>query len=215
MRGRFISIEGGDGVGKSTQIRLLKQWLEGHDRELVLTREPGGTPGAEAIRTLLLNAEGKGWNMRAEALLFAAARSDHVESLIRPALEAGKWVLSDRFVDSSRAYQGFAGGLGDEMVMQLHQIGSKGFLPDLTLMLHLPAGAGTARARTRDGGAEDRIGGRESSFHAAVNAAFETIADAEPDRVKRVDASGDEQQVHRRIIALVEPLLHDDGGVTS
>ena len=118
--GRFIALEGGEGVGKTTQGRLLAQALRAHGIEVVITREPGGTPGAEAIRTLLLSNEGEGWGARAEALLFAAARADHVQKLIRPALARGAWVICDRFVDSSRAYQGGGSGLSDGDVMALH-----------------------------------------------------------------------------------------------
>ena len=125
-RGRFIAFEGGEGAGKSTQSRLLAETLREHGLEVVTTREPGGTPGAEAIRQLLLDAEGEGWNARAEALLFAAARADHVARLIRPALERGAWVVCDRFLDSSRAYQGGGGGLDDADILALHRIGSEG-----------------------------------------------------------------------------------------
>ena len=131
-RGKFIAFEGGEGAGKSTQARLLAAALEARGIPCVVTREPGGTPGAEAVRALLLGTEGEGWHPRAEALLFAAARSDHVARLIGPALEAGQWVVCDRFVDSSRAYQGGAGGLPDADVMALHRVGSQGLLPDLT-----------------------------------------------------------------------------------
>ena len=141
-RGKFIAFEGGEGAGKSTQARLLAEALRARGLEVVVTREPGGTPGAEAIRALLLGTEGEGWNARAEALLFAAARSDHVERLILPALARGAWVVCDRFVDSSRAYQGGAGGLSDAEVRDLHRIGSGGLLPDLDL-----AGRSFARGR--------------------------------------------------------------------
>ena len=125
-RGKFIAFEGGEGAGKSTQAHLLAAALDARGIPCVVTREPGGTPGAEAIRALLLGTEGQGWHPRAEALLFAAARSDHVARLIVPALEAGQWVICDRFVDSSRAYQGGAGGLSDADVMALHRVGSQG-----------------------------------------------------------------------------------------
>ena len=130
-RGRFIAFEGGEGAGKSTQARLLASALQTRGLEVVVTREPGGTPGAEAIRALLLDTAGEGWLPRAEALLFAAARADHVERLIRPALEAGQWVICDRFIDSSRAYQGGGSGLTDADLLDLHRIGSGGLLPIL------------------------------------------------------------------------------------
>ncbi|MFN5783946.1 MAG: dTMP kinase, partial [Novosphingobium sp.] len=137
IRGKFIAFEGGEGAGKSTQARLLAEALRARGQACVITREPGGTPGAEAIRTLLLGTEGEGWHPRAEALLFAAARSDHVERLILPALERGEWVICDRFVDSSRAYQGGGSGLSDAEVLDLHRIGSGGLLPDLTLLIEV------------------------------------------------------------------------------
>jgi dTMP kinase len=135
-RGRFIALEGGEGAGKSTQARLLAQALAARGIETVLTREPGGTPLAEAIRALLLG-EGEGPGLRAEALLFAAARSDHVARLIAPALDAGKWVVCDRFLDSSRAYQGGGGGLPDADILALHRIGSGGLLPDLAILVEV------------------------------------------------------------------------------
>ncbi|MFN3473832.1 MAG: dTMP kinase [Blastomonas sp.] len=206
MRGRFISIEGGEAVGKSTQIRLLADWLKGQGRTVDITREPGGTDGAEAIRALLLQGGADRWNARSEALLFAAARADHVARLIRPAIEAGVWVVSDRFVDSSRAYQGIAGGLGDAAVLDLHRFGSQGFLPDCTLLLELPAEEAARRASARDGNASDRIGGRDAAYHAAVACAFRSFADAEPQRFRLIDASGDADTVHGRITAAIAHL---------
>ena len=188
-RGRFVSLEGGEGVGKSTQLEALADALRGRGLQLLVTREPGGSPGAEAIRTLLLEGEESRWNPRAEALLFAAARSDHVEKTIRPALERGEWVLSDRFLDSSLAYQGEAGGLGIDAVRDLHRFGSEDFLPDRTLVLVLDESEGALRARARDGHLGDRIGSRPPSYHAAVDAGFRTMADKEPERVKLIDAS--------------------------
>lgn len=207
MSGRFITLEGGEGVGKSTQARRLAEALRARGLEVVLTREPGGSPGAEAIRALLLEGAGDRWDMGAEALLFAAARADHVEKTIRPAVSAGQWVVCDRFLDSSRAYQGAAGGLGDAAVQQLHQIGSGGFQPDRTLVLDLPDAEASARALARDGGASDRIGGREARFHCEVVGAFRRLAADEPVRVRLVDASGEEEQVTERLMAALEDLL--------
>ncbi|GGB68846.1 dTMP kinase [Blastomonas aquatica] len=206
MRGRFISIEGGEAVGKSTQIRLLAEALRADGRKVTITREPGGTESAEAIRTLLLEGGADRWNARSEALLFAAARADHVARLIRPAIEAGGWVLSDRFIDSSRAYQGVAGGLGDEAVLALHQFGSQGFLPDCTLLLELPADEAARRATLRDGAGSDRIGGRDAAYHASVAQAFRTFAAAEPERFHVIDASGESHAVQARIIAALAHL---------
>lgn len=207
MRGRFISIEGGEAVGKSTQIRLLADWVRSQGRNVTLTREPGGTESAEAIRTLLLEGGADRWNARSEALLFAAARADHVSRLIRPAVDAGGWVISDRFLDSSRAYQGVAGGLGDEAILALHRFGSEGFLPDCTILLELPAEEAARRAEARDGANSDRIGGRDAAYHARVVAAFRGFAAAEPERFRTIDASGTSDQVHRRIVSALQPLM--------
>lgn len=205
MAGRFITLEGGEGAGKSTQVKALAAALRGLGLEVVETREPGGSDGAEAIRELLLTGSADRWSARAEALLFAAARADHVERTIRPALARGAWVLSDRFVDSSRAYQGI-GDLSDDDVMTLHRIGSEGFLPDRTLLLTLEPSEAETRTRARDGGTGDRIGGRDADFHNAVGAAFARFAAAEPDRFRVVDASGDAGGVTQRLLAALADL---------
>ena len=206
-RGRFISLEGGEGVGKSTQLEALAEALRGRGLKLLLTREPGGSPGAEAIRKLLLEGDENRWNPRAEALLFAAARSDHVETTIQPALDRGEWVLSDRFLDSSLAYQGLAGGLGIDSVRDLHRFGSLDFLPDRTLVLQLEEGEASARARVRDGHAGDRIGSRPPSYHAAVDAGFREMAVREPQRVRLIDASGPAATVTARLLYALGDLL--------
>jgi len=208
--GRFIALEGGEGAGKSTQSRLLAEALRARGIDVVTTREPGGTPGAEAIRALLLSTEGEGWHPRAEALLFAAARSDHVERLIRPALAAGKWVVCDRFLDSSRAYQGGGGGLEDADLMTLHAIGSQGLLPELTLLLEVAPEVAAARLAARDPDGADRIGGRETAYHARVAAAFARLADAEPARFARIDSNGERDAIHGRIMAALGPMLGND-----
>jgi dTMP kinase len=205
-QGRFISLEGGEGAGKSTQLRALGDALRARGMEVVETREPGGSEGAEAIRSLLLTGNADRWSPRAEALLFAAARADHVEKTIRPALERGAWVLSDRFLDSSRAYQG-QGELTDADIMVLHRIGSAGFLPDRTLLLTLPEQEAAVRARRRDGDDADRIGGRASDFHRAVADAFARFVVNEPDRVRAVDASGASAEVTTRLLANLVDLL--------
>ena len=207
MAGRFITLEGGEGVGKSTQLKRLAEALRARGLEVVETREPGGSPGAEAIRGLLLQGEAERWTPEAEALLFAAARADHVARTIRPAVERGAFVLSDRFLDSSIAYQGGAGGLGPETIRRLHAIGSRGFLPDRTLLLELPAEAAANRAEARDAGAADRIGGRGGEYHARVAAAFAAIAEEEPERFRRIEASGSADEVTARLLAAVEDLL--------
>jgi dTMP kinase len=205
VRGRFISLEGGEGVGKSTQVQALATALKDRGLDVLVTREPGGSPGAEAIRELLLSGSDDRWGARAEALLFAAARADHVEKTIAPALEAGTWVLSDRFVDSSLAYQGGAGGLGIEVVRAINAFGIAGCFPDRTLVLMVDDGG--ERARTRDGGPGDRIGGRSDDYHRKVEAAFRIIAGEEPERVRLVDASGAAGMVTERLLDALADLL--------
>lgn len=206
-RGRFVVFEGGEGAGKSTQARLLAEALRARGIEVLLTREPGGTPGAEAIRKLLLDPPGEGWPASAEALLFAAARADHVALAIRPALEAGRWVISDRFLDSSRAYQGGGGGVPDEDVLALHRIGSGGLLPDRTFLLEAAPEQVARRLARRDGGESDAIGGRGTRYHAEVAAAFARFAEAEPARFVRIDGTGEIEETHRRVLEALAPLL--------
>jgi dTMP kinase len=210
-RGKFIAFEGGEGAGKSTQARLLAEALRARGAGVVVTREPGGTPGAEAIRALLLDppksAGSDGWPPEAEALLFAAARADHVAHLIRPALARGEWVVCDRFVDSSRAYQGGAGGLGDAAIMALHQFGSAGLRPDLVILLEADEAVLAQRLRARDGDASDAIGGRGLAYHRAVAAGFRRLAQSDPHGFAIIDASGAPEQVHARIMAALSPLL--------
>ena len=204
-RGRFISLEGGEGVGKSTQVKALAEALRSRGLDVVVTREPGGSEGAEKIRELLLSGNDDRWGSQAEALLFAAARADHVAKTIRPALEKGQWVLADRFVDSSLAYQGGAGGLGIEAVRAINAFGIGEDFPDRTLVLTLDEGVDRARARDSDG--SDRIGGRPDDYHRKVEAAFHIIAAEEPERVRLVDASGTPQQVTERLIDALKDLL--------
>ena len=205
-RGRLVTLEGGEGAGKSTQARLLAEALRSRGRAVLVTREPGGTLGAEAIRELLLRPPGEGWGAGTEALLFAAARADHVIRAIRPALDAGTWVICDRFIDSSRAYQGEAGALGDDDVMTLHRIGSGGLLPDLTVLLAVDPVLAAKRLASRDGTAADAIGGRGGEYHANVAAAFAGMAAADPDRFVTIDGNGEEREVHARVLAAIERL---------
>lgn len=205
--GRFIAFEGGEGCGKSTQARLLTDALAARGIDAVLTREPGGTPGAEAIRTLLLDPPGEGWGPEAEALLFAAARADHVARLIRPAMERGCWVVSDRFVDSSRAYQGGAGGIGDAAVQSLHSIGSGGLRPDLTIVLTVDPATAMERTKMRDGDAADAIGGRDAAYHGAVARTFAQLAEADPGRFATIDGSAAPEAVHEAVWQAVITLL--------
>ncbi len=205
-RGRFIAFEGGEGAGKSTQGRMLANALQGMGLSVVMTREPGGTPGAEAIRNLLLNPPGDGWPPQAEALLFAAARADHVARLIRPALARGQWVICDRFVDSSRAYQGGAGGLGDAAINALHAFGSDGLRPDRVMLLEAEETALSERLAAR-GAEADAIEGRPAAYHRAVAAAFRSLADADPQGFARIDAVGTPDEIHARILASIADLL--------
>ena len=204
-RGRFISLEGGEGVGKSTQVRALAAALRERGLDVVETREPGGSEGAEKIRELLLGGADDRWAALAEALLFAAARADHSARTIRPALNAGKWVLSDRFVDSSLAYQGGAGGLGIEAVRGVNAFGIGETFPDRTLVLLLDEGVD--RARTRDAQGSDRIGGRGADYHHKVEVAFRLIAAEEPERVRLIDAAGAPEAVTRRLLDAIADLL--------
>ena len=204
-RGRFISLEGGEGVGKSTQAKALAEALRQRGIETLVTREPGGSEGAERIRELLLSGSEDRWGPQAEALLFAAARADHVARTIRPALDRGAWVLCDRFVDSSLAYQGGAGGLGIEAVRAINAFGIVEDFPDRTLILSLDEGG--ERARSRDVHGSDRIGGRSADYHHKVETAFHLIAAEEPERVRLVDARGTAEQVTKRLLDAIEDLL--------
>lgn len=202
---RFITLEGGEGVGKSTQVKALHDALAARGIHCEITREPGGSEGAEAIRALLLGGDEGRWSAEAEALLFAAARADHVEKTIRPALENGHWVLCDRYLDSSLAYQGGALGLGIERVREVYRFACGDFLPDRTLVLALAEGGDRARARDND--ASDRIGGRSADYHHKVELAFRLIAAEEPERVRMVDASGTPEQVTERLLDNLSDLL--------
>ncbi len=207
MAGRFITFEGGEGAGKSTQARMLADALAARGIAVVQTREPGGTPGAEAIRALLLDNAGEGWDAEAEALLFAAARADHVARLIRPALEAGKWVICDRFIDSSRAYQGGEGALSDDDILALHRVGSRGLMPDLTLVMTLDEDIAAQRLHLRDGADSDRIGGKPAEYHARVAQRFAQFAETEGERIALLDAGGGPEEVHKRVLAVVDERL--------
>jgi dTMP kinase len=189
LAGRFITLEGGEGSGKSTQARLLAERLRGQGHTVALTREPGGTPGAEAIRALLVTGETDRWSPWAEACLVNAARADHVERVIRPALARGDWVICDRFVDSTRAYQGAGKGLDDAALCALHAQVTGNLWPDLTLVLMLGADEGLARAGLR-GTAEARFEGHDAGFHARVAAFFAALPAREPQRCRAVTADG-------------------------
>ena len=207
IRGRFITLEGGEGVGKSTQLQALAEAIRVRGHTVLTTREPGGSPGAEAIRAMLMDGKADRWSPQAEALLFAAARADHVEKTIRPALERGDWVICDRFIDSTRAYQGGAGGLSDADIMTLHRIGSHGLMPDRTLVLKLDTGEASLRAESRDGGRIDRFSLQNSEYHQKVAETFEDMAGREPDRFRLVLASGMASVVTAKLVAVLDGLL--------
>ncbi len=197
-RGHFITLEGGEGAGKSTQVKRLAAALSAHGIKVVQTREPGGTPGAEEIRALLVTGDPARWDAMTETLLHYAARRAHVEKTVKPALACGTWVISDRFADSTMAYQGYAGAVGQEAVATLHKLVLGDFAPDLTLVLDLPVETGLARAKARMTGAaqaEDRYERMGLAFHESLRAAFHEIARREPERCRLVDASGNPDQV--------------------
>jgi dTMP kinase len=207
MRGRFITFEGGEGAGKSTQVARLAASLREAGIDLVHTREPGGSPGAEQIRDLVLNGAAERWSPLTETLLMYAARADHLERTIRPALEAGRWVLCDRFADSSRAYQGAGGGVAQAFIEQLDAEVVGADQPDLTLIFDLPVEVGLARALGRGGGSEVRFESKGEAFHQRLREGFSTIAEAHPDRCRIIDAAGDSDTVFARVHAAVQPLL--------
>ena len=207
--GRFLTVEGVDGAGKTTQRGLLAERLRAAGRDVVETREPGGAPGAEAIRRLLVEGEPGRWDAETELLLFTAARRDHVERTVRPALARGAAVLCDRYVDSTRAYQAAARG-ADQALVELLHARIIGLDPDLTLLLDLDPEAASERAAAR-GGAEDRFEGFGLGFQSALRAAFRRIAEAEPGRVALIDAEGGAETVAARIAAAVSTRLPDLG----
>ncbi len=205
-RGRFITVEGGDGAGKTTQVGLLIAALGRAGISAQATREPGGTPAAEAIRRLLLEGEGEQWNAVGEALLMVAARSDHVARLIAPALSQGIWIVSDRFANSTLAYQGYGRGLPLDRLAALNHFALNDFTPDLTLILDLPVETGLARAGARPAAADrfERLG---RAFQERLRQGFLQIAADQPARCVVVDASGEPQTVHRLVLAAVERRL--------
>ena len=202
-RGRFISFEGGEGAGKSTQVKRLAARLEAQGREVVMTREPGGSPGAESIRDLVLRGDADRWSPVTETLLMYASRRDHIERVIRPALARGAWVVCDRFADSTRAYQGAAGGTDPGLITALETYILEDIRPDLTLVFDLPADVGLARAHAR-AGAEMRFESKGMAFHERLREWFRAIAEAEQDRCVVIDAAVDmdsvEQAVWRAVI---------------
>jgi dTMP kinase len=215
-RGLFITFEGGEGAGKSTQARLLKERIEASRRAVVLTREPGGTPFAEQVRSLLVDPGTAPHSALSETLLFYAARADHLEKVIRPALAGGRIVICDRFSDSTRVYQGEAGGVPAATLEALERLIVAETRPDLTLVLDLPVAEGLARATQRRELAKtvvaDAYEKRPGAFHERLRRGFLAIAAAEPERCIVIDASEGAQAVAARVWAAVEPRLKDAGG---
>jgi dTMP kinase len=203
---RFITLEGGEGAGKSTQVRLLVEALRRSGIDTIQTREPGGAAGAEEIRTLLVTGAPGRWDGTTELLLHAAARRDHLVKTVWPALAAGQWVVSDRFADSTAAYQGAGHDLPGEAVSAVYRVAVGDFAPDLTIILDLPVAEGLARAKGR-GGAEDRYERMGVAFHEKLRQAFLRIAAAEPQRCVVLSAAPDPAEVHRAICASVEERL--------
>ncbi|MEW6256031.1 MAG: dTMP kinase [Pseudomonadota bacterium] len=209
-RGRFITLEGGEGSGKSTQARRLSEVMVAGGRQVLLTREPGGSQGAEQVREALLQGALKAFGADVEALLFAAARADHVQQTIRPALERGVWVICDRFIDSTRVYQGALGHVEAELLRALETVSIEQARPDLTILLDVPTATGLARARARAKGAPaDRFEGEGASYHHKVRAAFLEIAREEPDRCVVIDASQPADLVAARVKKAVQARFSD------
>ena len=208
MAGFFVTFEGGEGTGKSTQLKLLAETLQARGMTVVQTREPGGTPEAEALRSLLVNGDPERWTVEAEALLNYAARSSHLKKVIRPALEAGYTVLCDRFSDSTRAYQGYAGGCDLALLNSLEAAITGSTRPDLTFIFDIDPVIGLARARSRGDGSEDRYERKGLAFHEKLRDGFLKIAAAEPERCGIVDASGSIEDVKARIAVAAEHLFN-------
>jgi dTMP kinase len=204
--GKFITFEGGEGAGKSTQLRRLVARLEVEGHGVVATREPGGSPGAEDIRALVLQGQADRWSPVTETLLMYAARRDHVERVIRPALSKGAWVVCDRFADSTRAYQGAAGGVDPNLIAALEAHILEATRPDLTLIFDLPVSEGLNRAHAR-AGAELRFESKGAPFHERLRDGFLAIAKAEPRRCAVIDATGTPDEVEARVWAAVRERL--------
>jgi dTMP kinase len=204
--GRFITFEGGEGAGKTTQLRLLAEKLGQRGIDVLYTREPGGAQGAEQIRALLVEGAADRWDGVTEALLHYAARRDHLRQTVWPALASGRWVLCDRFADSTMAYQGYGHGLSRKALRQLYVFAVGGFAPDLTLILDLPVAEGLARA-SRRGGGEDRYERMDLGFHQRLRDGFLAIAAAEPVRCAVLSASGEPAAIAEQVLAVVDARL--------
>ncbi len=208
MAGIFVTFEGGEGSGKSTQLKLLADALKAQGRRAIQTREPGGTPEAEALRTLLVNGDTARWTAEAEALLNYAARSSHLQKVIRPALASGQTVLCDRFMDSTRAYQGYAGGCDMRLLDALETSIVAETRPNLTLIFDLNPAEGLARARARNDGAEDRYERKGIAFHQALRRGFLKIAESDPARCRVIDATGSVEAITERVQKALGSLFH-------
>jgi dTMP kinase len=195
---RFITLEGGEGAGKSTQAKMLAAALEARGVACVLTREPGGSPGAEEIRKLIVEGEPRRWDVLTETLLLCAARADHVAHAIRPALAAGRWVICDRFSDSTYAYQGAGRGLEASTIRSIETAAIGSLKPDLTLILDIPVEIGLARAGAR-GTNEQRFESFDTAFHERLRSAFRALAQAEPERCALIDAGAATDEVTRTV----------------
>jgi dTMP kinase len=206
--GRFITFEGGEGAGKSTQISILADRLNGANHQTITTREPGGSTGAEIVRHLVLSGMGRFLGADAEALLFAAARDDHVHQVIEPALQRGIWVLCDRFTDSTRVYQGKLGKVNPALIEAMERVTIGGLRPDLTLILDVPVAVGLRRAVLRRGkAAADRFEQEDIAFHERLREAYHQIAADEPQRCVLIDANADQDTVAARIWSAVHDRL--------
>lgn len=219
--GLFVTFEGGEGAGKSTQIRLLADALRERGYTVLTTREPGGSPGAEAVRHVLLSGAAQEFGVRMEAMLFAAARSDHVEQVIRPAILNGTIVICDRFMDSSRVYQGVTGNLEPSFIEALERVAVNGVIPDCTIVFDLPAALGLERVHRRANTAEtpagqevglDRFEREELETHEKRREAFLDIAAADPKRCHVVDAAASASDIAAAVLAIVQPMLPGSGG---
>jgi dTMP kinase len=207
-QGRFITLEGIEGAGKSTVAKFAREWLEAHGHEVTLTREPGGTPLAERVRQLVLDRQGEPITPATETLLMFAARGLHLENLIRPALARGAWVVCDRFTDATRAYQGAGRGVSREWIEQLAAEIQRGLNPDCTLLLDLPVAAGLERVRRRSGAAPtDRFEEEPAKFFERVREEYLQLARAEPARIRIIDASGNLESVQQQVSAALEALV--------
>ncbi len=205
MRGKFITIEGTDGSGKSTQIELLMDYLRKKGADVIFTREPGGTQISEKIREIILDVDNSEMTGITEALLYAAARSQHVEEKIIPALEAGKIIICDRFVDSSIAYQGAARGLGAEKIMGINEAALHGIIPDMTLFFDLSPEKGILRKKNER--ALDRLEKEKMDFHEKVYEGYKNLCKKYPERIKPIDADRSIDEVHSEVIEVIDGLL--------